>query len=61
MAVIRDHFAAKGPGPAQRLAERAFDRRQLPLRRHVRTVGTPAQKEEFILGGFERNAASPSA
>jgi alkylation response protein AidB-like acyl-CoA dehydrogenase len=37
MAVIRDHFAADGAGAAQRPAERAFDRRQLPLRQHVRT------------------------
>ena len=55
MAVIREHFARQGLGLHNDLQNETLDRRQLPLRRHVRPVGgTEEQKAEFITGGFER-------
>jgi acyl-CoA dehydrogenase len=38
MAVIREHLASQGPGPVQRPAERALDRRQQSLRADVPRV-----------------------
>ena len=43
-----------GPGPAQRSAERALDRRQLPVRPDARAISAPSeQKEKFIPGGLD--------
>ena len=63
MAIIREHLAHRGLGPAQRPAERALDRRQQrgpAADAGVRHRGE--QKAEWVDGLAEgRRAASPSA
>ena len=57
MAVIREHLAAQGPRPAQRSAERALDRRQLPVHRDVRDFGSRrAEATSSSRGRLERQA-----
>ncbi|WP_164156577.1 acyl-CoA dehydrogenase family protein [Sandarakinorhabdus rubra] len=55
MAVIRDHFAAKGLGLHNDLQNEHSIVGNFPFVAMFETFGTPAQQEEFILGGFARN------
>jgi alkylation response protein AidB-like acyl-CoA dehydrogenase len=52
MAVIRDHFAAKGLGLHNDLQNEMSIVGNFPFVAMFETFGTPAQQEEFILGGF---------
>ncbi len=54
MAVIRDHFAAKGLGLHNDLQNEHSIVGNFPFVAMFETFGTEAQKQEFILGGFER-------
>ena len=54
MAVIRDRFAAKGLGLHNDLQNEHSIVGNFPFVAMFDTFGTEAQKEEFILGGFER-------
>ncbi len=52
MAVIRDHFAQKGLGLHNDLQNEHSIVGNFPFVAMFETFGTPAQQEEFILGGF---------
>ena len=52
MAVIRDHFAAKGLGLHNDLQNEHSIVGNFPFVAMFETFGTPEQQEEFILGGF---------
>ncbi len=54
MAVIREHFAKKGLGLHNDLQNEHSIVGNFPFVAMFDTFGTEAQKEEFILGGFER-------
>ncbi|MFZ4382707.1 MAG: acyl-CoA dehydrogenase family protein, partial [Sandarakinorhabdus sp.] len=54
MAVIRDHFAAKGLGLHNDLQNEHSIVGNFPFVAMFEAFGTPAQQEEFILGGFAR-------
>jgi alkylation response protein AidB-like acyl-CoA dehydrogenase len=54
MAVIRDRFAAKGLGLHNDLQNEHSIVGNFPFVAMFETFGTPAQQEEFILGGFAR-------
>ncbi|OYQ28785.1 acyl-CoA dehydrogenase [Sandarakinorhabdus cyanobacteriorum] len=54
MAVIRDHFAAKGLGLHNDLQNEHSIVGNFPFVAMFETFGTEAQKQEFILGGFAR-------
>lgn len=54
MAIIREHFAAKGLGLHNDLQNEHSVIGNFPFVAMFDTFGTEAQKEEFILGGFDR-------
>jgi alkylation response protein AidB-like acyl-CoA dehydrogenase len=54
MAVIRDHFAQKGLGLHNDLQNEHSIVGNFPFVEMFEQFGTEAQKQEFILGGFER-------
>lgn len=54
MAVIREHFAAKGLGLHNDLQNEHSIVGNFPFVAMFEEFGTDAQKQEFILGGFER-------
>ncbi len=54
MAVIREHFAAKGLGLHNDLQNEHSIVGNFPFVAMFEEFGTEAQKQEFILGGFER-------
>jgi acyl-CoA dehydrogenase len=54
MAVIRDQFAAKGLGLHNDLQNEHSIVGNFPFVAMYENFGTPAQQEEFILGGFNR-------
>ncbi|HVR90631.1 MAG TPA: acyl-CoA dehydrogenase [Novosphingobium sp.] len=54
MAVIRDRFAARGLGLHNDLQNEHSIVGNFPFVAMFEHFGTPAQQEEFILGGFER-------
>lgn len=54
MAVIRDHFAAKGLGLHNDLQNEHSIVGNFPFVAMFEAFGTQAQKQEFILGGFAR-------
>jgi len=54
MAVIREHFAAKGLGLHNDLQNEHSIVGNFPFVAMFEHFGTPAQQQEFIFGGFER-------